>query len=249
MGNLTGTGVITATNLYESTTVVPSGRYIGELVFGSNGRGYRFGLAGELVVVGDVYQGPVIDTQFDNMAVTASAIATNSNLQQVNVTNGTTTVAANQFDGGSATVRVTPDIGGGGVYIIQGHTTGTSGAALVFTLDRPLGTAWSTSTKVTLRRSPWSGFIKAATTLTASVSGVGIYAIPSAAYGWLQTKGVASVFSDSSTFAAGSDVGVPGATAGYVGVNVAGTGKCNSVGRAMQANDSGVPIPVELFID
>lgn len=247
MANLTGTGIITTIDLYSSTTTLPSGRYIGEFVLGSNGKGFRFGLAGELVVVGDVYQGSVIDTQFNGMAVTASAVATNSNLQQVNITNGTTTVAVNQFDGGTAVVRVTPDVGS--EYTILGHTTGTSGAALVFTLDRPLATAWNTSTKVTLRRSPWSGFIKAATTLTASVAGAGIYPIPSASFGWLQTKGVAAVYSDSSTFAAGSDVGVPGATAGFVGVNVAGTGKCNSVGRAMQANDSGVPIPVELFID
>lgn len=247
MGNLTGTGIITSIDLYSSETTLASGREIGELVFGANGKGYRYGLAGELVVVADVYQGSVIDTQFNNMAVTASAIATNSNLQQVNITNGTTTVAANQFDGGTAVVRVTPDLGN--EYTILGHTTGTSGAALVFTVDRPLQTAWSTATKVTLRRSPWSGFIKAATTLTASVAGIAIFPIPSAAYGWLQTKGVAAVFSDSSTFAAGSDVGIPGATAGFVGVNVAGTGKCNTIGRAMQANDSGVPIPVELLID
>lgn len=233
-------------NLYTSSTVAPDYQQIGAYVEGRNGKGFRYVLAGELLVVGDIYQGPVIDTQFNNMAVTASAIAT-SGVQSVNITNGTTTVSANQFVGGTVVVRVTPDVGQ--EYTIVSHSTGGSGAALTFQLDRPLSTAWTTSTKVTLRRSPYSGIVKAATTLTASVVGVAIYPIPSGEYGWVQTKGVAAVYSDSSTFAAGSDVGVPGATAGYIGVNVAGTGKCNTVGRAMQANDSGVPIPVDLCID
>ena len=49
--------------------------------------------------------------------------------------------------------------------------------------------------------------------------------------------------------AVGADVGVPGATAGSVGVNVAGTGKSNTVGRAMRALASGKCVPVELCID
>jgi len=247
MAQITGTGVISNANLYSSSTQPDYHYELGQLLYGKHGKAFRYVRAGELLVVGDVYQGPVIDTQFNNMAVTASAIATGGAEQTVNITNGTTTVAAGDFNGGTVCVRVTPDVGN--EYTITGHTTGGSGAALVFTLDRPLATAWTTSTKVTLRRSPWSGVVKAATTLTATVAGVAIYPVASGEYGWLQTKGVAAVYSDSSTFAAGSDVGVPGATAGYVGVNVAGTGKCNTVGRAMQANDSGVPVPVELCID
>lgn len=246
MGYPTGPAILSDVSPYASYTNVPSGYSVGQFIMGENGKGYRLALMGELAVPGLVYQGPVIDTEFDSLTAVASAIST-SGVQTVQFTNGTTTIAANQFDGGTVVVAVTPDIGS--EYTIVGHTTGASGETITLTLDHPLATAWTTSTRITLRRSPWSGCVKAATTLTASVAGVALYAIPSGSYGLLQTKGVTACYSDSSTFAAGSDVGVPGATAGYVGVNVAGTGKCNSVGRAMQANSSGVPVPVELFID
>lgn len=246
MGFPTGPAILSDISPYASYTTVPSGYMVGQFIMGSNGKGYRLSLMGELAVVGNIYQGPVIDTQFNELTAIASAIST-SGVQTVQVTNGTTTITANQFDGGTAVVAVTPDIGS--EYTIIGHTTGASGATITLTLDRPLGTAWTTATRVTLRRSPWSGVVKAATTLTASVAGVAVYPIPSGSYGLLQTKGVTAVYSDSSTFAAGSDVGVPGATAGYIGVNVAGTGKCNTVGRAMQANSSGKPVPIELCID
>lgn len=244
MAQISGVKNISESDVYQTFTTVPSGWAVGDLAYGSNGKAFRLALAGETLVVGDIYQGPVIDTQFNEMTPAAAAAAGS---REVTITNGTTTVSANQFDGGTIVVAVTPDIGS--EYTIIGHTTGTSGATLTFYLDRPVRTAWTTSTRVTLRRSPWSGVVKAATTLTASVAGVALVAATSGQYTWLQTKGVAAVYSDSSTFAAGSDVGVPGAAAGQIGVNVAGTGKCNTVGRAMQANSSGKPVPVYLLID
>jgi hypothetical protein len=245
MAQITGTPSITPASLYSSSTNPDYNYELGQLVFGKNGKAFRYVKAGELLVVGDVYQGSVIDTQFNELVAIASPIV--SAQQVAYVTNGTTVVAAGDFVGGTAIVAVTPDIGN--EYTIVGHSTAANGATLTLFLDRPLGTAWTTSTRVTLRRSPWSAVIKAATTLTACVAGVAIYPVASGEYGWLQTKGVAAVYSDSSTFAAGSDVGVPGAAAGQIGVNVAGTGKCNTVGRAMQANSSGKPVPVYLFID
>jgi hypothetical protein len=126
----------------------------------------------------------------------------------------------------------------------------TSGVITVY-LDRPLRVAiTAAASKVSLKYSPWYNVIQSPiTTQTGIVAGVAIYPIASGEYGWVQTKGIAGVLSDGSTGIVGSDVGVPGATAGCVGVNVAGSGKCNSVGRAMRALATGKIIPVDLFID
>lgn len=246
MASISGPRFISSTDLYTSSSEAPSGYSIGDLAWGPDGKAFRLALFGETGVTGDIYQSAAIDTQFDNMAVPA-AVAVNTWEGGVTLTNGTTAVTAGQFVGGTAVVSVTPGLGE--EYTIVGHGTATNGSSWVLYFDRPLRTAWTTSTKVTVRRSPWSGVVKCPTTLTGVVVGVGLYAVTSGEYGWLQTKGVAAVLCDNSTGAVGSDVGVPGATAGTVGVNVAGTGKSNTVGRAMKALESGKCNPIFLCID
>lgn len=241
MAMISGNPILGGIDLYSSE-VNPSAP-IGMLVFGDNGKAFRYVKAGaSALVVGNVLQAPVIDTQFDSMSVPVNAFG----LQTVTITNGTTVLTGNEFAGGSLSVSVTPGLGE--EYTILGNGAAASGASLTVYLDRPIRTAWTTSTKVTLRNL-WNGVIQCPTTLTGSVAGVAIHAIPATYYGWIQTKGVAGVLSDNSTGAVGSDVGVPGATAGSVGVNVAGTGKCNTVGRALRALSSGVVVPVYLNID
>jgi hypothetical protein len=242
MAKLTGTSTISPSSLYSSSKIPDSTYELGQLVFGKNGKAFRYALFGELGVVGNIYQSSAVDTQFTEMATTAQA----AGLSTVTVTNGTTTVAAGQFRGGSLVIAVTPGLGE--EYTIVDHGTATSGTTLTLHLDRPIATAWTTSTKVSLSRSPYSGIVKCPTTLTGTVVGVGIYPVASGEYGWIQVAGVAGVVSDNSTGAVGSDVGVPGATAGTVGVNVAGTGKSNTVGRAMKALSSGKVVPVSLCI-
>lgn len=247
MANISGTKLITSTDLYTSNAQAPSGYSLGDLAWGPNGKAFRLALWGETGVVGDIYQSSAVDTQFDDMATTAQTTAASLISQSFTVTNGTTTITAGQFVGGTISVSVTPGLGD--EYTILDHSTGTSGATITIYPDRPLATTTTTSTKFTMRRSPWSGVVKCPTTLTGTVVGVGLYAVTNAEYGWLQTKGVAGVLSDASSGAVGSDVGVPGATAGAVGVNVAGTGKSNTVGRAMRALATGKVVPIELCID
>ena len=249
MAEITGTSTLSQVNLYQSSTTLPSSRQIGELIFGANGKAFRYSLAGgSALVVGNLLQESAQDTQFENMAVTASAISTNGT-QTVNITNGTTTVSANQFNGGSVSVYTAGGEAVGNEYTILAHTTGTSGAALVVTVDHPLSVAWTTSLKVNMKRSPWSGVIQfPATTQTGIPVGVAIYAIPSGEYGWVQTKGVCAVLSDGSTFAVGSNVGSVSGTAGAVTVYDAAT-TLACVGIARQAAASGKGISVLLQID
>lgn len=246
MALLTGREVLAGSDLYnsDSTAAVP----VGTLADSFGGKLFRYSLVGASnLVAGNLLQESAEDVQFENMAVTASAIATAGAQQQVNVTNGTTTITANQFDLGSVGVYTTPDLGR--EYTILSHTTGGSGAALVLTLDRPLGTAWSTATKIVMKRNPWSGVIQApATTQTGMPVGVAVFAITATSFGWVQTHGVASVLSDGSTFAVGSDVGTPSGTAGCVTVFAAGTTH-TSVGISREAAASGHCIEVFLRID
>ena len=245
MANITGPSFISELDLYTSWTTPPGGYQLGQFFLGSNGTGFRFVQAGgSALVVGNVLQSPAIDTQFNDMAVPA-AVASGAT-GAITITNGTTALSAgNEFEGGSLTVSVTPGLGES--YTILGNSTATNGSALNLYLDRPIRTAWTTSTKVTLRKSPFKGVIQSpATTLTGTPVGVAIYAIPASAYGFVQTKGVGAALSDNTSIIAGSMVSVPSGTAGAVTLQVAGL---PAVGYAMQAASSGKDIPVFLQID
>jgi len=242
--DLSGTGLLTAIDLYTSDTVAT--HKLGQMHY-SGSKIFRYVKAGASnLVVGNLLQAPVIDTQFDDMAVPA-AVASGFDAvgSGVVITNGTTAVSAGDFKGGTLTVSVTPGLCE--EYTIIDNSAAANGAALTVYLDRKIRTAWTTSTKVTLRN-VYNGVIQAPTTLTGAIVGVAIYAIPAGQYGWIQTKGICGALSDNSSGAVGSDVSNSAATAGAVGVMVAGTGRA-VVGQTTRALSSGKGVPVNLRID
>ncbi|MGH7744758.1 MAG: hypothetical protein ACREQ5_08085 [Candidatus Dormibacteria bacterium] len=246
MASLSGTSTLTINDLYTSDSTIPGPLQLGQIAPGPHNKWFRYALAGASdLVAGNLLQEKAEDTQFEAMAVTASAIAGAGSVQTVNVTNGTTTVAAHDFDGGSISVNTTPDLGR--EYTILGHTTGASGAALVVTLDRPLGTAWSTSTKINMKPNLGSKVIQFPTSQTGVPVGVALFVLPTATYGWIQIAGTASALSDASSYAVGSGLSPSLSVAGCVSVNVAGTTHCN-VGYARQAASSTHNIAVVLQI-
>ena len=242
MSTITGTPTISEVDLYSSNTLPDSHFTLGQLMYGKYGKAFRYVQAGATLVVGNLVQGPAIDTQFDALAVLVGA----KDATSLTLTNGTTTITAGQFRGGNIVVNVTPQLAE--EYTIIDHTTGVSGATITLYLDRPIRTAMTTSTRLVMRRSPWSGVIQSiATTITAAIAGAVIYPIASGEYGWIQTKGVAAVLADSSNILVGSAVsGGSTATAGACCLNTAGF---IVIGSAMQAANSGKPIPVFLTID
>jgi|GEM_PF-599583 len=243
---LTGVIELFGQDLYTSDTV--KNHPLGTLGLTRDGKMFRYALAGASnLVKGNLLQARAEDTTFENMAVLASSIAAASQVQQVSITNGATTVAANDFVDGSVSVYTTPDLGS--EYTILGHTVDAVGAAtLTVTLDRPLQAAWTTSTKVNMKWNPCFKVIQFPTTQTSIPVGVAVYALPTVTYGWVQTHGMAAVLSDNSVFAVGSAVGTSLAVAGAVGVNVAGTTHAG-VGYALQANATGHCVSVFLQID
>lgn len=246
---LSGNPILSNIDLYSSDATIPGGLYVGARVDDPIGKTFRYGLVGaSTLVAGNLLQSAAEDTTYENMAVLASAIASAGAMQTVNITNGTATITNTMFLGGSVGVYTTPDLGS--EYTILGvNGTLTSGGALTVTIDRLLNTAWTTATKVNMKRSPWSGMIQApASTQTGIPVGVAVYPITAANFGWVQTHGIASVLSDGSTFAVGSDVGSPSGTAGCVTVFAAGTTH-TTVGNVQQAAASGHCISIFLRID
>ncbi len=249
MANITGLTVLTAADLYTTTATPGDNMVIGQIAYdGDAGKTFRYTLAGGVsLVMGNLLQESVEDTTYENMAVGTAAAVGDAYIQ---VTNGTATITNAQFVGGSISVYTAGTVAIGDEYTITAITgTLTTGGALKVYTDRPVRYAYTTSAKVVMKRSPWSGVIQApASTQTGMAVGVNIFPITNAQYGWTQTHGVVSVLSDGSTFAVGSDLGTPSGTAGCVTVYAAGTTH-QRVGVSREAAASGHAINAFLQID
>lgn len=237
------------TDLYTSGgTTAPSGYGVGQWNPGVNGKIFRYGLVGaSALVAGNLLQNAAQDTTYENMAVGTAAVAGDAYIQ---VTNGTATITSEQFIGGSISVYTAGTVAIGDEYTITAVTgTLTTGGALQVYTDRPLRYAFTTSAKVNMKRSPWSGIIQyPVTTQTGIPVGIAQFALAAQNYGWVQTHGMTAALSDNSTFAVGSMVSPSLAAAGAVGVNVAGTTH-GTVGWANMAAASAHAISVFLMID
>lgn len=224
MATLTGFVSVTAQDLYTSRPVPATDMVIGQMgIDAKTGKYYRYSLVGASnLVAGNLLQEAVNDTTYANMAVSAAGAVGD---KYISVTNGTATITSEQFRGGTIHVYTAGTVAIGDEYNITRVTgTLTTGGALKVYVDRPLRYAFTTSAKVNMKRSPWSGVIQApATTQTGMAVGVAPFIINAGEYGWVQTHGPAAVLSDGSTFAVGSDVGTPSGTAGCVTVYAAGT--------------------------
>lgn len=244
MALLTGNPILSDIDLYTSSSTPVSGLQLGQLLFGANGKAFRYAYAGASnLVVGNMLQSPAIDTQFDDMAVPAAVAVNTSSDTGITITNGTTAVSAGDFVGGTLEISVTPGLGD--EYTILDHGTATNGSSWTLYLDRPIRTALTTSSKATVRKSPYRGVIQAPTTLTGINVGLAITAITASNYGWIQTAGVGAVLSDATTGAVGSALSNSGTVAGGAGVFVAGTGR-SFIGHALRALATGKTVPVDL---
>jgi hypothetical protein len=247
MADKTGSAIISDVDLYTSSTVASSVWNVGDLVEGNKGRKYRYVLAGETLVKGDLLQEPAENTTRENMTVATAGVVGDKYLA---ITNGTATITSAQFVGGTIGVYTAGTVTVCDEYVITKITgTFTTGGALKVYLDRPLRYAYTTSAKVNMKRSPWSGVIQfPITTQTGMPVGFAVYEIPSGEYGWVLSHGEVTALSDNSTFAVGSQLSPSLAVAGCVGVNVAGTTH-GIVGWARQAAASTHGIAIFAQID
>ena len=207
---LSGPVHITGRDLYTSSA--EKHHALGTLGVDKLGRKFRYVKAGGTsLVVGNVLQESVRDTQFTGLAVPA-AIAIGA--KTLVLTNGTTTTVADQFKGGIAVVSESTGIGQ--QFVIAGNTVATSGAALTVTLEDDVRVALSTTSKVTLKMSPYMDVIVSPTTRSGKTIGGAIYPITNAQYGWIQTGGLGAALSDATVAAVGEGLSPSTTTAGCV---------------------------------
>lgn len=207
------TGPVTVVGADLLSDLATPANVVGAYVETADGRGYRYAKVGATsTVAGKLYQSSAQDTTNQNpsggLAVAAAAIGATS----VTLT-GSLTLAANLLAGGYMSVAVTP--GQGYTYRVQGNTAVTSAANCVVTLADPIVVALTTSSKVTFSTHPYGAVIVNPTTATGAPVGVANSIITNAQYGWLQTRGVCSVLTDSGT-TVGLGIAPSAATAGAV---------------------------------
>ncbi len=187
--------IITSQDIFAQGSTSPYMK-VGELALDVWGNRYRYMKAGgSALVAGNLLQEAAEDTQFVSMAVPAVvAIGATS----ITVTNGTTTVAAGDFVDGLLTISTSAGIGQS--FHIIGHTTGGSGAAVTYNIDRPLLVALSTSSKVSVRANPYKGVIQyPVTTQTGGAVGFARIANTLGTFGWIQSGGDTPCLFDNGT--------------------------------------------------
>lgn len=172
-----------------------------------DGRVYRYiGAGGTALIPGNVVCAEAEDTGEQDVAFAAQAAGSFS------VTTTTTlTVTANEYAGGYLVVTVTPGIGE--CLRIKSHPAATA-ATVVFTLEDPIQTAFTTDTRADFIPNPYDNVvITTVTTFTGAVLGVAANNITANQYGWIQTRGIASVLQQG-TVAVNAALSVSNGTAG-----------------------------------
>lgn len=181
-----------------------------------DGRWYRYCLAGAVdLVAGNVIQSSAIVTA--HLANTPPAVAIGAT--SFTYAPGATLGTLNQYAEGFLQVDTTP--GNGFVYGIKGHAAFALSTAFTLNLntDDPIQVALTTASRVGLLANPYRGVIQSpVTTATGTIVGVVGYVITAAQWGWIQTRGIASVLINGTPALGAALVGTSATTAGTVDV-------------------------------
>ena len=217
---LTGFPQAVAQGIWEENSVAQ--HQVGSYVETADGRGFRYAKIGATATVaGKVYQGTALDatnlqpsgglTPSANVAIGGTEITVSDSI----------TLTADQLAGGYLSVVVTP--GQGYLYKIKGNTAVTAATGAVITLADPLQIAITTASNFIVAQHPYNGLVVEPGTPTAAIAGVAHRVTTALYYGWIQTRGAASVLF-TGTGVAGKAVGsLSGGTAGSAAPAIAAT--------------------------
>jgi hypothetical protein len=173
---------------------------IGEPMDLKDGRCFRyakFGVAtaAGLLVSQDVSATCLVETDnaIDGTQPAGSSLAIGSlSIMMDNAAFAATTL--DQYAGGY--LHTTDDAGEGYTYRIGGNTAFTNTDEVTFTLLEPLVIAVTTATDIAITGNLYGGVIAAVAATDTLISGVSMRVMQANYYGWVQTKGVATVLSD-----------------------------------------------------
>ena len=210
---LTGPVFLTGNDPYSQDT--EQMHPLGALAIAENGDMYRYTKAGSTdFVAGYLYTALTEEANHQNIALSAAASVGD---KTVTPTPGATAVDANEYDEGWLIFNDnSPE---GECYKIASHEAADASTAFDVNLERGLLTAATTSSEVSLVRNPWN---KPAVSqlIDERPCGVAItdWDVSVAEYGWLKTRGMASVLADATGATKGYKVTVSDETDGAVGV-------------------------------
>ena len=205
---LTGAVVVAAQGIYsESSTALHT---VGSLIHSNDGRSFRYCKAGgTALVAGKLQQAAAEDTtNQQNLTVAAAAVGATSMTTSTSVT-----LAANLLADGLLTVTAATT-GAGFMYKISGNTAASTAVTTFYLLD-PVVVATTGTVTVDVKVNPYSGVVVNPTTASSGPVGVAVYNITAAYYGWLQTKGPATILSDGGS-TVGTNISASNGTAGAV---------------------------------
>lgn len=143
---------------------------------------------GAALAAGVLVQAPAQNTTAHKLAITVpTAYPATAGLFQIYVTNSSTVLSANQYQGGYA--HISAGTGIGQVFKIASHGPGTNAGAFVLNLEDPMQTTLDATSKVSLNYNPFggisasaagavsSGVVYSPTTQSAGIVGVSLYGI------------------------------------------------------------------------
>jgi hypothetical protein len=194
-----------------------------------DGKRYRYGYAGAVdLAAGKINVAAASAANHTNIAV-AAAVAVGG--REVTATLGATAAAASLYADGRVVVN---DAAGEGIdYGISDHAAVASAGVITAKLDDPIKVALTTSSEVSLVKSPWAAVIVAPGAIAHRPVGVNNIAIAAAVTGFFQTRGDCPVLSDG-IITKNAGAILSDAVNGAVEIEVAGT-VTKRVGTAPEA--------------
>lgn len=245
MSRITQKGCTSPLDLFKQATSVSTGTGMVDPSFATY-LGQRFDLADgrEVVLVqngavalvaGNLIQSEAEVTAHHKLAITVpTAYPGSIGEKKIYVTNGSTVLNENKFQGGIC--HISAGTGIGQSFRIASHQKAADSAKFVVELEDPITVALDTTSKVTLVQNPYKNVIINPTTATASPVGVSLYALAASTaatynaatgaketdgvqqFGFIQSRGVVACLVDNTVTNVGYPVGRSAATAGAVGV-------------------------------
>lgn len=213
------------------------GTYVGQKFDTSDGRELAFVQNGAVALAaGVMVQSEAEVTAHQKLAMTVpAAYPATAGSYQILVTNGSTVLNINKFQGGYAIVSAGTGIGQ--MLKIASHQAAANAATFVVTLEDPIQTTLDATSKISLLQNPYANvIITPITTATGGPVGATLYNIAAstaptynnttgaltspgvAQYGLIVTHGPAAVLIDATVTNVGYPLGVSKTTAGTLGV-------------------------------
>jgi len=242
MNGLTGAPTIFELNPYEQH--VYQRHPLGALAMAENGDLYRYAHLAADVSAGYLLTSLAREANHINVALSAAAAVGD---EVVYPTMGATAVDANEYDEGWLIFNDnSPE---GEYYKITHHAANAGSLATAVYFEPTLKTLATVASEVSLVRNPWQR--PAVSQLIAErAAGVTVqdWDVSEKSYGWLKTKGMASVIVDTSGVTAGYIAAISDQVNGAVGVKSDLDAEV-SVGQMMATGTAGEFNPIWLSID